>query len=183
MKTFSKRQGGYNLVEVLVAMAILGSVMLSIVALFYLGRRNVYSGKQLTFANAVGVQVLEDLSSLNEQSLFAAFNITSTTALTSFTINGVRYDNSVLRTTDNISSSTEVNPPGFLTRWKTTIGTGNKLAKPSVSLVMTPTTATLYTAATPPLPAATILRVRVLVTWTEGQRPRTVVFDTTKTQR
>src|SRR3954453_7745695 len=102
MKRFSKREHGYNLVEVLVAMAILGSVMLSIVALFYLGRRNVYSGKQLTFANSIGVQALEDLSSLNEDQLFAAFVITSSTTRGNVDLNGVRYPNSVLRTTSSI---------------------------------------------------------------------------------
>jgi len=58
----SKRnQSGYSLIEVLIAIAITSVVLLTVVTLFYMGRRNVYSGKQMTYAVSVGTRVLEDL--------------------------------------------------------------------------------------------------------------------------
>ena len=49
-----KRQSGYSLVEVLVAIAITAVVLLTVITLFYMGRRNVYSGKQTTQAVSIG---------------------------------------------------------------------------------------------------------------------------------
>jgi prepilin-type N-terminal cleavage/methylation domain-containing protein len=184
MRLFSGRQRGYNLVEVLIAMAILGSVLLSIVGLFYMGRRNVYSGKQLTFANAIGTQVMEDLSSLNMQSLYAAFNITSSTTLGPVTVNGITYPNSILRTTNTISGTTQQSPPGFLTRWRDSMQNPNRLQDPSVNIILSPTLPTaVMTSTTPPLPAPAIMRIRVVIIWKEGQKTRSATFDTVKTQR
>jgi len=188
MNMFTGRQKGYNLVEVLVAMAVLGAVLLSVIGLFYMGRRNVYSGKQLTFANSVGTQVMEDFSSLNMTSLYDAFVITSTTSLSSVTVNGITYPNSLLRTTTTVSSSTEKNPPGFLTRWKDAVNSPNRLQDPSVNIIMTPTTngvttSTLMTSTTPAVPKPAIMRIRVVILWKEGQKTRSLTFDTVKTQR
>ncbi len=185
MRVFKSGQKGYNLVEVLVAMAILGAVLVSVVALFYVGRRNIYSGKQLTFANSVGVQVLEDLSGLTTTALYAAFNIGSTTTLGSVgPINGITYPSSILRSSASISSATEQNPPGFLTRWNTTLTTGNRLQSPVLQVILTPTLpVAVMTATTPPAPAPSILRIRVVISWQEGQRTRYVTYDTIKTQR
>ncbi len=181
MRRMIKGPRGYNLVEVLIAMAILGSVLLSIVSLFYLGRRNVYSGKQLTYVNSVGVQVLEDLSNLDMTALYAAFGITSSSSLgSSASINGVVYPNCITR---NLAS-TDVTPPGFLTRWKTTLGTGNRLQDPTLTLILTPTLpSSLWTATTPAKPAPSIMRIRIVIGWKEGSRQRYVTLDTVKTQR
>jgi len=62
-----RRQAGYNLVEVLLAMAMLGVVTISIFTLFFMGRRNVYSGKQTSQAIAIATEVIEDLQPLNRQ--------------------------------------------------------------------------------------------------------------------
>jgi prepilin-type N-terminal cleavage/methylation domain-containing protein len=184
MKVFRGRQQGYNLVEVLVAMAVLGSVILSVVGLFYLGRRNVYSGKQLTFANSIGTQVMEDLSSLTMTSLYAAFVIDDTTTLTSHTVNGIAYPASIVRTTSSISASTEQNPPGFLTRWLTAINSPNRLQDPVVTVIMTPTLpSAVLTSTTPKFPAPAIMRIRVVISWNEGKRSRSITLDTVKTQR
>lgn len=188
MKMFTGRQKGYNLVEVLVAMAVLGAVLLSVIGLFYMGRRNVYSGKQLTFANSVGTQVMEDLSSLTMTSLYAAFKITSTSSLSSNVVNGITYPNSLVRKTTAVSAATEANPPGFLTRWQTAINSPNRLQDPSVNIIMTPTTngittSNLMTTTTPVVPAPAIMRIRVVILWKEGQKTRSLTFDTVKTQR
>jgi len=64
MTTRRRREGGFNLIEVLIAMALLSTVLLSVVTLFFMGRSNVYSGKQLTRATAVSVHANEDIAAL-----------------------------------------------------------------------------------------------------------------------
>lgn len=179
-------QTGYSLVEVLIAVAILGVVLLSIVTLFFMGRSNVYSGKQMTEAVAVGTHVMEDISNMTMSDMYTAFNITGTTTLGNVDVDTTRampndlYSGAILRQTTNISATTD--PGGYMNRWNTEMTSNNKFAKGVISLVLipsnqNPTTATLSCANN------TVLRVRVLVRWLESQRPRQVIFDTVKTQR
>src|SRR4029077_9906082 len=83
------RQRGYSLVEVLIAMAITSVVLLTVVTLFYMGRRNVYSGKQMTVAAASGTQIMEDLSTMTAQDLENNFNLTDAATLGTTTLQGV----------------------------------------------------------------------------------------------
>src|SRR5205814_7409807 len=73
------RQHGYSLIEVLIAMAITSVVLLTVVTLFYMGRRNVYSGKQMTYAVSVGTRMLEDLSAQTSSDVLSSFNVTDAT--------------------------------------------------------------------------------------------------------
>jgi len=187
MKRFRKEshERGYNLVEVLVAMAILGSVLLSIVALFYFGRTNVYSGKQLTLANSVGVQIMEDLSSLNMVALYAAFVIDSSTTPLPITVNQTTYAYSFERDTVNDTSTNQSTPPAYLTKWKTLLGAGNsKMKDAKATLIFTPDVPpTVMTSVAPFRPACGVMRIRVVISWSEAIRTRSVVFDTVKTNR
>src|SRR5712692_5968412 len=108
-----KREFGYSLVEVLIALAITSIVLLTVVTLFYMGRRNVYSGKQRTYAVSVGTRVLEDLSAMTYSDIQTNFNIDDKTQLVSVTLQGVGgllgakngdliYADSIERTTSNI---------------------------------------------------------------------------------
>lgn len=177
-------QRGYNLVEVLVAMAILSVVLLSIMTLFVMGRRNVYSGKQMSQANAVGRDVLEDLSSLTLSDVRAAFGIADNAALGNVDVDATRtmpedtYTSAILRTTDTISAATD--PRGYLQSWLDTIEDNEKMANPQLALVFIPRnpSAGAITAGN-----ATVMQVRVLVRWDEGGRRRQAIFDTTKVQR
>src|SRR5436190_12566580 len=74
-----RTKSGYSLVEVLIAMAITSIVLLTVVTLFYMGRRNVYSGKQMTYAVSVGTRVMEDLSTMTTDDLLSNFGITDAT--------------------------------------------------------------------------------------------------------
>jgi prepilin-type N-terminal cleavage/methylation domain-containing protein len=58
------RRSGYNLIEVLIAMALLAWVVLMISGLFIYGQRGVYSGKTQTKAVALCQKVYEDLKNL-----------------------------------------------------------------------------------------------------------------------
>jgi prepilin-type N-terminal cleavage/methylation domain-containing protein len=186
------RSRGYNLVEVLIAMALLGVVTISIFSLFYMGRRNVYAGKQMTQAVGVGTQVLEDLAPLNKRNIYnGAFGIldTDTGATVNFPMVAggvVAYANTRIRSTNAtvISGppadiSTQSTPPGLLTRWTTLIG--QKLGDGSVTLLMTPMEDTASQANNPVrFGTASVLKMRVIVRWSELGRQRELVLDTVK---
>ena len=189
--TNPRRQAGYNLVEVLLAMAMLGVVTISIFTLFFMGRRNVYSGKQTSQAIAIGTQVLEDLQPLNRQMLYnGAFGISATSAGSAFTIPAITsggqsyaFTNSSIRSTNPnivpsppVDISTDNTPPGLLARWTTQLGT--KLTNGSVTLVLTPQQDP--TNSPPQYGTAQLLRARVFVRWLESGRQREVVLDTVK---
>jgi len=186
-----RRQAGYNLVEVLLAMAMLGVVTISIFTLFFMGRRNVYSGKQTSQAIAIATEVIEDLQPLNRQMLYqGAFNLAGTSTGTPFTIPPVQtggltyaYTNSAIRSTDTAfiatpptDIGTENAPPGLLAKWNALLGT--KLTNGSVTVVLTPDRDPTNTP--PQFATAQLLRVRVFVRWQENNRLREVVMDTVK---
>jgi len=180
-----KLQRGYNLVEVLIATGVLGVVMLSVITLFFFGKRNVFSGRQTTYAVAVGTRVMEDISLLNKRSLYlGAFDIADNAIGASVTIAGRTYANSRLRSTNatiiasppsDIQTQT-VGGPLFLDDWNGQLGT--RLRNGSVSVVMTP----LEDATNSParFGTAMMMKVRVIVQWDEGLRHRNVVLDTVK---
>jgi prepilin-type N-terminal cleavage/methylation domain-containing protein len=143
-------QRGFNLVETLVAMGLLGTVLLSIITLFFFGRNNVSSGKQMTHAVSIGTHVMEDLSPLTVRKLEAAFNFNlvadpgnPATPLVTNTVNGISYPNSILRSTTNLAS--DANPPNFLDQWKALLDgatTSWSCGTPySVGMVVAPQTA------------------------------------------
>lgn len=182
-------ESGYNLIEVIIAMAILSVVLLSVLTLFVMGQKNVYSGKQMTEAVAIGTQVTEDISSMKAGTLYAALGITSTSTLGSVDVDTTRsmsydtYSNAILRTTNNITSTTD--PSGYLQRWKDAITAQNKLGEGFVALVIQPSDTTYSggTLTNTPNVAGTVVKVRVIVRWVEGLRPRQVIFDTTRFNR
>lgn len=184
-------QRGYSLVEVLIAMALLGVVLISIMALFVAGRKNVYSGKQMTNAVAVGTRVLEDLAPLSKKDIYGGlFAITDTSTGYGSTVSlgapAVTYTNCRIRSTDATigqptatdvaTQSTGTNPPDLLTKWRTQLGTN--LAKGSVTIIMVPANDGTNNPAK--FGTATVLQVRVLIQWVEGQRPRELILDTSR---
>jgi len=175
---FRSGERGYNLVEVLIAMALMGTVLMSIMGLFYYGRRNVYSGKEMTEAVAVGTHVLEDLNTMKKDSVVFAFALPAT-AGTSNTVGGQTFANSFVRTTTNISASTD--PSGFLQRWNDEMVNNNKFQDGAVTIVFTPTADGTNTP--PQMATSTVMKMRVFVTWGEGPRSRQVVLDTVKIER
>ena len=188
-----RNQSGYSLVEVLIALAITSVVLLTVVTLFYMGRRNVYSGKQMTYAVSVGTRMLEDLSSLAAADLVGtgtAFNITDAEAQTNVTVQGITYANSATRdTTTNCTRNTSApfdwtsctnDTGGYLLAWSNLVLNSN-LSNARVGLIFTPRAATDANA---PWTTATFIKVRVYVQWDEAQnRRRIAFFDTTRVNR
>jgi prepilin-type N-terminal cleavage/methylation domain-containing protein len=193
MMTKRSASRGYSLIEVLIAVAITGVVTLTIVTLFYMGRRNVYSGKQMTYAVSVGTRVMEDLSTMTDADLLTAFGITDATTRETVVVCGnkllplgtttctgsvVTFADSTERETDTITSATD--PNGYLAQWAALV-TGANLTNGKVGLVFTPRSAAdntkLWT-------TARFTRVRVYVQWDEAKnRTRVAFFDTTKVNR
>jgi prepilin-type N-terminal cleavage/methylation domain-containing protein len=194
------RSRGFNLVEVLISMALLGVVTISIFSLFYMGRRNVYAGRQMSQAVAIGTQVLEDLAPLNKRQIYnGAFGIVDTATGTNINFpmvagGVVTYSNARIRSTNatiiaappaDIATENPLPPPpavggiGLLTRWRNLIGT--KLGDGSVTLLMQPMEDTASPPNNPPrFGTASVIKCRVIVRWSELGRQRELVLDTVK---
>lgn len=190
MKIIARRfERGYNLIEVLIAMAILGVVILSIGSLFIWGQRNVYSGKQMTTAVAIGTRVLEDLAGLNKDDIsYGVFDIAAGTTGENITFGNpaVTYTNAAIRSTnanaladyDELQTQ-KVDGPLFLTKWSAQLLEGGRprLTDGAVSIIMTPSE-------DPNNPDrfgnSEVLQVRVIVQWRERQRRRQLILDTVK---
>jgi prepilin-type N-terminal cleavage/methylation domain-containing protein len=172
---------GYSLVEVLIAIAVTGFVLLTVVTLFYMGRRNVYSGKQMSYSVSVGTRMLEDLAAMTGDEMMADFGINDQTPLTSFNQDfpqpNTQYLDSYMIDTDNITASND--PKGYLTAWKGLIGAAN-LTSADAGLIFTPRAP--VNAGSPWL-TAQFIKVRAFVAWNESNRRRYAYFDTTKTNR
>jgi prepilin-type N-terminal cleavage/methylation domain-containing protein len=184
MKNATRAQAGYNLVEVIIALAVFGVVAMTIFTLFVMGRRNVYSGKQASQAVAVATQVLEDIQPLNKRMLYnGAFGIADTdtgAAVTLPRVSGLTvptYTNAKVRSTD---PNVMVSPPsdisteqtGLLTRWAALV--------PAEKLLI-PSQDTATPANNPPqFLTSQLLQIRVYVRWTEAAHKREVVLDTVK---
>ena len=172
-----RRQRGYNLVETLIAMALLGSVLLSVMTLFVWGRKNVYSGKQMTRAVSVGTRVMEDMSALTRSNVEDAFNLTAFT-LDDVEVAGDEYEFSILRN----STETTNDPLNYLSRWNALMDQEN-FADGLVSMVITPIDPSVASGTAPSITGSPIYRIRVYVQWNEENRRRSIVFDTTKVDR
>ncbi|HVS32158.1 MAG TPA: prepilin-type N-terminal cleavage/methylation domain-containing protein [Thermoanaerobaculia bacterium] len=194
-----RNQGGFNLIEMIIATAILGTVALSVASLFMMGRRNVYSGKEMTAAVSMATRVSEDLSGMTLDEVYTAFGIAkSDTAISGGTYD-VTVDNTapkrnlefntytgsiIRRTTDTLVTTAGGNDTGrFLTRWKDEMDLNLRFANGTVNLVITPRNRNPLTAASITLNNATVVRIRTLVRWTEDNRPRQLIVDTLKTNR
>lgn len=170
----SRKQSGYSLIEVLVAVAVTGFVLLTVVTLFYMGRRNVYSGKQQTLTVSVATRMLEDLSLMANTDLMSAFNITNSTTLGNVTVGSTTYTNSYMLDTTSAGGASD--PGGYLTAWKSLLDP-TKITNPKAGLIFTPR---LPTNANQPWTSAQVIKVRAWVQWDEGKRTRYSFYDTSK---
>ncbi|HUP65797.1 MAG TPA: type II secretion system protein [Thermoanaerobaculia bacterium] len=172
-------QAGYNLVEVIVAMGLLASVLLSIVTLFFMGRSNVYSGKQMTRAVAVGTNVTEDLVSMNVARLINAFELAEDPAEN--IVAGVTYTDSIVRVTSDLTNDAE----GYLERWEALIPdpTVDKPHTPFLNAEITLVFLPRQLTDVDDLTTTQVMQIKVVVEWDESVRRRNVVFETVKLNR
>src|SRR5438132_4321522 len=188
-----RREFGYSLVEVLIALAITGIVLLTVVTLFYMGRRNVYSGKQMTYAVSVGTRILEDLSNWVSSDVLSNFNIDDSTPTGNVTVSQVTYANSLLRDTSGCTGSAAPytcpnDTNGYLASYRALIDE-SKLTNATVGLILTPRSpSNLPVIVCPggncPWTTARFLKIRVYIQWDEAKnRRRIAFFDTMKVNR
>ena len=194
-------EGGFNLIEMIVATAILGVVVISVMTLFTMGRRNVYSGKEMTAAVSMATRAAEDLSGMSIDQVYTAFGINGAdTALLSggaynvivdaagpkSGLEGNTYTGSYIRrTSDTLVTTPGGNDTGgFLTRWRNEMDQNLKFAFGVVTIVITPRNPPTAPVGTQLTTAnATVIRIRILVRWQEENRPRQLVVDTIKHKR
>jgi prepilin-type N-terminal cleavage/methylation domain-containing protein len=183
----NRSERGFNLVEVLIAMSLLGTVLMTILTLFYMGRKNVYSGKQTSVAVSIASHAMEDLSARSKLDVLTAFNA-SAAALGPVDIDGTTtmatdtYGDSIMRLSTNADDvdDTKNDPRGLLKKWSDEAN--SRLGESLVAVVLTPQKP--YPVADPVTAAnATLMRVRVIVRWSEGLRRREVILDSAKAAR
>ncbi len=78
------REGGYSLVEVVVALGIITAVLVAIASMFILAQANVKSGRELTEATSVAQHIMEDINKLSYNGL-EIFHPSTWTTLNSYT--------------------------------------------------------------------------------------------------
>jgi prepilin-type N-terminal cleavage/methylation domain-containing protein len=201
----NKRASGYSLIEVLVAIAITSVVLLTVLSLFYMGRRNVYGGKQMTQAVAVGTRIMEDIETMTVAQFRSNFALTDTTPLVNVTVKNVPgrgdivYPSSIGLDSTSCTATAGIPPAPpavtcsvdaplthFMANWYGTLLAGSStnqsavLANPTIGLVITPRTPRVVAS---PVVTAQFTRIRVYVSWDEAPGARRYAFfDTTKEQ-
>ena len=186
-RELSRAERGFNLVEVLIAMALLGTVLITIMTLFFMGRNNVYSGKQTSIAVSIATHAMEDISGRSNDDILTAFkangvalgtvDIDATTTMATDS-----YANSIKRvsTTADDVDPTKNDPRGLLKKWSDEAKA--RLGRSMVAVVLTPQKP-WPTGSALTIDNATVMRVRVIVRWSESRRRREVILDTAKTAR
>jgi len=148
----SRREGGFSLIEVTLALGLLATVLISIASLFILGGKQVHQGKSTTSATALGQTIMERIDQLPYVETYKFFGGTDTsTTLTVFTTN----------TTNNAN------------QWQSEFE--SRLGPNAVgTIAINP----LGSASPLNMSSASALRIRVTVTWTELGRSRSVALQT-----
>jgi prepilin-type N-terminal cleavage/methylation domain-containing protein len=183
-------QRGFNLVEVLIAMAITAVVILSVATLFVMGRRNVYAGKQMTAAVAVATRITEDFSHMTHAEVYDKFGLAKNggwagaTLTGSTTVEGTPYTNCVLRTEADAADPNK-DKANLISSWLTLMQPS--FTNPKITLIFMPRLDTVAPATdTGTVAASTLLQIRVVLTWDDtvsSKRHRSLIVDAVKTQR
>jgi prepilin-type N-terminal cleavage/methylation domain-containing protein len=187
----NKAQRGFNLVEVLVAMAITAVVIISVATLFVMGRRNVYAGKQVTAAVSVATRITEDLSHMTHGEIYDKFGLSPTsggyagsTLTASKSIEGTTYTNCVVRTNADAADA-DKDKAKLIDSWLKLMQP--KFVNPQITVIFMPRLDAKDPATdTGTVPVSTLLQIRVVLTWDEtlsNKRHRSLTVDAVKTQR
>jgi prepilin-type N-terminal cleavage/methylation domain-containing protein len=149
------RQGGFSLVEVIIALALLGAVLISLSGLMTLGNRQVNSGRTQTQAVAVARDILEEMNGWGFHQTYEAFGL-----------DGSRPDT-------NPPIDTRVEP--FAAKWQPLLERELQDGWAEITLQSIDGTNN-----PPDLVLATAIRVVVTIHWREGPRSRSVQLATVR---
>lgn len=145
-------EGGFSLIEVVLALGLLATVLISIASLFILGGKQVHQGKTTTSATALGQTIMERIDQLPYVETYGYFGGTDTsTSLTAVTTNT---GNNANQWQAEIQSRLGVNASGTI--FITPLGSASPLNMGSASA----------------------LRVRVTVVWNEMGRSKSISLQT-----
>ncbi|MBI4161947.1 MAG: hypothetical protein HY509_05825 [Acidobacteria bacterium] len=148
MRGRGEREKGYSLVEVILALGLLGGVMVAISSMFVIGGREVKSGKELTEALSIAQDIVEEIKTFSYRTTYSFFGASSTST-------GVTADSS--------------DPSSPAAQWQP--GIDAKLFQGRARIQVTP----IGGPDTPPqMGSADYLRILVTVEWQEGARSRSV---------
>jgi len=146
------RQDGFTLVEVILALALLGSVMISVSGLFVLGTRQLKSGRTQSTAISVARDILEEMHGWHFEHLWLAFG---------------EDGGAPAHVVDTRSN-------GFASRWQPVLdenfqpGAWAEIRLQSVDGTASPVN----------LDETACIRVEIRIFWNEGERERSVALST-----
>ena len=156
------REGGFSLVEVVIAMALLAGVLIAISGLFIIGGSQVKSGRTSSEALAVGKEIHEDLVGWGYAQLWKTFG----------------YDGQALRYTIDTRTCTPC--AGWQATLSSKLGPSAYAAIDVESVPDASGTITDFADATGSVLAKAV-RVRVTVNWSEvPERVRSITVGTTR---
>ncbi|MEJ5165610.1 MAG: prepilin-type N-terminal cleavage/methylation domain-containing protein [Thermoanaerobaculia bacterium] len=153
---------GYNLIEVLVAIALLAWVVLVVAGLFIWGQRGIYSGKQQTKAVALGQKIYEDLNSLEFPNKYAIFQATDGQSSITTT-----YD------TSSTNPFSQTDQPVLFSIFNTWINSLKDLSENS-KIICTLTPKRSKDGGTPTFGNCLFIQFDLTIEWTQLQRTRRV---------
>jgi len=161
MKDPKNAEAGFNLIEVIVALALLAAVLLTISGLFIQGSQSVNTGRDLTEATSLATDILEQMDKWGFTQLYTNFCRANT--LSSFTF-----------LSSDVSCATFNGIPlaGGASGWQTKISQRLPNAKATISVAALPAGNTFA--------AAKGIRVQVTVDWVLKLKPRSVSLETVR---
>ena len=153
MRTHEERsERGFNLIEVVIALALLAAVLLTISGLFIQGSQSVNTGRDLTEATSLATDILEQMDKWAFSQLYTNFGGTTTT--TSLSV---------------VTTTTTVNTALNSVQAKIT----SRLPNSSGTIDVTPLGGANFG-------AAKGIRVKVTINWTLKLKSRSVSLETVR---
>jgi len=144
----ARRQRGFSLVEVILALALLGTVLIGMSGLFTLGSRQVDSGRKHSEALAAARDILEEMSIWSFRGLYETFGEDGST---------------VTLTVDSLNNA-------YAQKWQPSLA---ESFAPGAYAEITLDSMT-QSGSPPVLQSARCIQVTVIVHWTESLRERKV---------
>jgi prepilin-type N-terminal cleavage/methylation domain-containing protein len=162
MRTHDDRsESGFNLIEVVIALALLAAVLLTISGLFIQGSQSVNTGRDLTEATSLATDILEQMDKWAFSQLYTNWNVCTTgvcTELTYTSTAGGTY-NAVLAG----MCQTKINA---------------RLPNAKATVVITPLGQTQFVTSGGVVCKG--IRVKVTIDWTLKLKPRNVSLETVR---
>lgn len=78
MNNRTERQNGFSLLEVILALGLLGSVMIAISSMFIIGGREVKSGREMTEALSIAQDIVEEIKTFSYRQTYQFFGAADT---------------------------------------------------------------------------------------------------------